>query len=1265
MPANITGSWGSLFNWPLIGLHSILTQDGKLLSFGTDLNGSQGAVMYHDVWDPVSNTHTTIDHSMTTATDIFCANAVILPGIDKILISGGDARPFGDINKGVPDVNVYSTTTNQITPESHGEMTYARWYATGVSLNNGQVVQLGGSDRQGNAVLVPEIFTPGEGWRTLTGAEDSTASGYYDRAFVRTDGKVVYFNGSGNVRLLDTTGVGTLTTIGTLPFAYDWESSAIQFSTGKLLVNDTGTGLWVMDINGATPSYTKVGDISAERNFGSMTLLADGRVLINGGSTVTNDDNFAVKTTVIWDPADNSVTDAGVEAVPRLYHSSSILLPDGSVLSMGGGAGGPLLSNQQNGQIYKPSYLFDDNGNLAARPTVVEVPEHVQSGTTFTIQVDDAADIAKITFVKAGAVTHDFNMNSGFTELTFTVGPNNTITVYLPGAELGINAGSWMLFVWDAAGVPSVAPIIEVDPVFNTGAAVDPGNLLTNGSFETAATIANASNEVLDEIVGWQSSANNFEFWKSGYNGVAAADGATYIEMDAERGTIYQDVKTTAGQTYDLTFAFSGRPGFIESSKMEVLWNGVVVSTISPFDAGFRAYSFTVTGTGGNDVLSFRSLATDTDAAGGLLDHVVLKAEATAAANLIANGNMESPVLPGSVSSQTFSNAQMDDWTNAGADKVVIAKEMGSQTLDLDPSAAPDALYQDIQTISGQVYTLSFDAIATVAGTSGFDVLWNGVKIETIDPSTTALQRFNFAVQGTGGLDRLTFRELAGQNDQLGSYVDNVTLVEGLVAPLTANLLANGNMENPQLPDTALKQTLTNEQSIGWKNGGSDNVVLVKHQGSQMLALDPQRTADELYQLVQTSASQVYALSFDAIGTAARSSAFDVLWNGVKIAAIDPGMTSLQHFTFRVTGTGGLDKLSFREIARQTNSVGAYLDNVSLIASVVNPQAVRSDGHEGNHILGASAADIINGTINMDHVQAGRGNDTINAAGGNDVIEAERGNDLIDGSFGADLIDGGVGKDTVTFQNATSGVIASLLSGEGTRGDAMGDTYINVEYFIGSAYDDVLILGNLGGGLEGLAGNDKLYGGSGNDALLGGAGDDALHGGAANDKLDGQEDNDILFGDTGNDVLSGGDGSDELFGGDGADQLDGGTGVDLLNGGAGADRLTGGLGDDTFQFSARTEGGDKITDFSSAATGNDDSFSFVGSAFGLTVGDFTAANFQSGTSSTALNADVRIFYETDTRILRFDADGSGAIAPNILATLQADATVTFSDIFIV
>ena len=52
-------------------------------------------------------------------------------------------------------------------------------------------------------------------------------------------------------------------------------------------------------------------------------------------------------------------------------------------------------------------------------------------------------------------------------------------------------------------------------------------------------------------------------------------------------------------------------------------------------------------------------------------------------------------------------------------------------------------------------------------------------------------------------------------------------------------------------------------------------------------------------------------------------------------------------------------------------------------------------------------------------------------------------------------------------------------------------------------------------------------------------------------------------------------------------------------------------------------------------------------------------------AATAANANIRFFYETDTRILRFDADGSGgSSAPIVVATLQLGATMTFADISI-
>jgi Ca2+-binding RTX toxin-like protein len=85
--------------------------------------------------------------------------------------------------------------------------------------------------------------------------------------------------------------------------------------------------------------------------------------------------------------------------------------------------------------------------------------------------------------------------------------------------------------------------------------------------------------------------------------------------------------------------------------------------------------------------------------------------------------------------------------------------------------------------------------------------------------------------------------------------------------------------------------------------------------------------------------------------------------------------------------------------------------------------------------------------------------------------------------------------------------------------------------------------------LQGLDGNDKLYGKDLQDDLSGGLGDDVLSG---------ENDEDHLYGEAGNDTL---------MGGDDKDTLQGGTGDDVLNGGIddlAADVLQGGAGNDTY-----------------------------------------------------------------------------------------------------
>jgi hypothetical protein len=71
--------------------------------------------------------------------------------------------------------------------------------------------------------------------------------------------------------------------------------------------------------------------------------------------------------------------------------------------------------------------------------------------------------------------------------------------------------------------------------------------------------------------------------------------------------------------------------------------------------------------------------------------------------------------------------------------------------------------------------------------------------------------------------------------------------------------------------------------------------------------------------------------------------------------------------------------------------------------------------------------------------------------------------------------------------------------------------------------------------IDGLAGNDTLYGAGLDDRLLGGAGNDVLHGYRGNDDLQGGSGDDWLGGDLGNDTLIAGGGNDTLVGGGGND----------------------------------------------------------------------------------------------------------------------------------
>jgi len=215
--------------------------------------------------------------------------------------------------------------------------------------------------------------------------------------------------------------------------------------------------------------------------------------------------------------------------------------------------------------------------------------------------------------------------------------------------------------------------------------------------------------------------------------------------------------------------------------------------------------------------------------------------------------------------------------------------------------------------------------------------------------------------------------------------------------------------------------------------------------------------------------------------------------------------------------------------------------------------------------------------------------------------------------------------------------------------------------------------------LLGTSSNDTISGLGGNDTLNGNGGADAFDGGAGFDSLDFRSTAVALVINFENGTISGGldgtfnaiervqggTGSDTIIGAAGGQNLAGQGGSDWLHGAAGNDTLWGGGSADHFVFRETGAGNaDTLGDF---ASGTDKILldASVMTALGAS-GNFTAGDgrFWASSTGSAHDADDRILYNTTTRQVFYDADGNGAGARELIATLQTGATLVATDIVV-
>ena len=154
-----------------------------------------------------------------------------------------------------------------------------------------------------------------------------------------------------------------------------------------------------------------------------------------------------------------------------------------------------------------------------------------------------------------------------------------------------------------------------------------PVDLVTNGSFEDNLQAAGTWN-IYANLTGWTGGANGIEL----RNDVAgtAYDGVNFVELDTNHNSLmYQDLATTAGQTYQVSFAYSPRTGVsADSNPISVYWEGNLVNTYTgttSANTDWTVYTLDLKATTNGSQLQFKAVGTD-DSYGGSLDKISVTA---------------------------------------------------------------------------------------------------------------------------------------------------------------------------------------------------------------------------------------------------------------------------------------------------------------------------------------------------------------------------------------------------------------------------------------------------------------------------------------------------------------------------------------------------------------------------------------------------------------------------------------------------------------
>lgn len=375
--------------------------------------------------------------------------------------AAGTILAFGGFGAGPdPGRRAFLFDPPTLTFSHASELNLSRFYPTGITLGDGRVMTLFGTDRNGG-VVVPsfEVFTPG-GAGSWSAPEPLPFNYlFYPWTFVLPGGELFIAGPQKPARRVDWTappvvddparqfnqvfsqrGVNMDGTAVLLPLRPPNYEPRVLIAGG--VGADTRQSAEWIDLSAGAPAWQALPNMSVGRDKLNSVLLPDGRVVIVGGIT-GGPDGGPVET---FDPEDPA---AGFRAGPTMqqergYHSAALLLSDGSVL-VGGDPDGETRPHER----YLPPYFFK------ARPAINSAPANVAYGANFTVNTTQAADITEVVLLRPGAVTHAFNMAQRYVGCAIVSAAGGSVEATAPPDGNIAPPGHYLLFVVTGERVPS------------------------------------------------------------------------------------------------------------------------------------------------------------------------------------------------------------------------------------------------------------------------------------------------------------------------------------------------------------------------------------------------------------------------------------------------------------------------------------------------------------------------------------------------------------------------------------------------------------------------------------------------------------------------------------------------------------------------------------------------------------------------------------------------------------------------------------------